>query len=224
LLDLPADPDDQGRNLSTTLVDVSSDAVDRQSPPIIFLRNSGTSARWVAAIDARYKLILSVSDDPWLFDNEQDPDELLNFYGRPGTKGVAQRLAKALREYGARVKDPYFEHQQIIVSLARVLGEPVPDDQANSQGYKSKWKGSRRWIGPDWWANPLTDWMLRNDAVTVVAAADLSDGSASAEVDGRRWQASGLSRIGHVKVLRHGPVYRRQYRTPGRAAPPDGAA
>jgi arylsulfatase A-like enzyme len=136
LLDLPADPDDQGRDLSATLVDVSSEVVDRSSPPIIFLRNSGTSARWVAAIDARYKLILSISDDPWLFDNEQDPDELLNFYGRPGTKGVAQRLAKALREYGARVKDPYFEHQQIIASLARVLGEPIPDDQVKHVGGK----------------------------------------------------------------------------------------
>lgn len=35
--------------------------------------------------------------------------------------------------------------------------------------YKANWSGTRTWIGPDWWANPLYDWSLRNGAVISVA-------------------------------------------------------
>jgi arylsulfatase A-like enzyme len=123
LLDLPADPNDQGIDLSDTFVDVTKDKTREQNPPIIFLRNSGTNAQWVAAVDHRYKLILSINDTPWLFDAEQDPDELLNFFRRPGTKEVAVRLAKALREYGSKHDDPYLQNPAIASSLASILGE-----------------------------------------------------------------------------------------------------
>lgn len=123
LLGLPPNPDDQGRNLATVLVDVSQQTIDSSGPPITFLRNAGESAGWVAAVDHRYKLILSVKDDPWLFDAEQDPDELLNFYRRPGTEGVAERLAAALRQYGIDNKDPFLDDKRISASLASVLGE-----------------------------------------------------------------------------------------------------
>jgi arylsulfatase A-like enzyme len=122
LLKLPSDPADQGRNLSAVLADASQAKTDNEHPPMTFLRNSGKSAAWVAAVDARYKLILSVNDDPWLFDAEQDPDELLNYYLRPGTAGVAERLAKALRDYGLANKDPYLSHPKISASLDEVLG------------------------------------------------------------------------------------------------------
>jgi arylsulfatase A-like enzyme len=123
LLDLPADPNDQGIDLSDTFVDVTTEKTREQNPPIIFLRNSGTNAQWVAAVDHRYKLILSINDTPWLFDAEQDPDELLNFFRRPGTKEVAVRLAKALREYGSKHDDPYLQNPAIASSLASILGE-----------------------------------------------------------------------------------------------------
>ena len=122
LLNLPANADDHGRNLSKTLADVSSAKTDAKNPPVAFLRNAGTKAQWVAAVDARYKLILSVNDVPWLFDAQQDPDELLNFYRRPGVEGVAKRLGKALQKYHVDNKDPFFEHPEIAASLAEVLG------------------------------------------------------------------------------------------------------
>lgn len=123
LLDLPSDPDDQGRNLATAFASDSSNQVETKNPPIIFLRNAGKTARWVAAIDHRYKLILSVNDVPWLFDSQQDPDELLNFYRRPGTRGVAERLAMALRDYGIENDDPFLKNAKIAASLAGVLGQ-----------------------------------------------------------------------------------------------------
>jgi arylsulfatase A-like enzyme len=120
LLGLPENKDDQGRNLSAILKDVPA-ADESAVLPVTFLRNSGTSAGWVAAVDHRYKLILSVNDEPWLFDREQDPDEVLNMYRRPGTEGVAERLAKAQQEYGRRTADPYFSNAKIEASLNEVL-------------------------------------------------------------------------------------------------------
>ena len=123
LLNLPSDANDQGRDLSKALADASQANGNAEEPATTFLRNSGKKARWVAAVDSRYKLILSVNDVPWLFDAEQDPDELLNFYRRPGNQGVAERLAKALRKYGKATKDPFLDEPAIAESLASVLGE-----------------------------------------------------------------------------------------------------
>ena len=85
----------QGRDLTESIRGESKSS----EPEVTFLRNAGTTAQWIAAVDARYKLVLSVSDRPWLFDIETDPDELLNFFGRPATEEVTQRLAQALKVY-----------------------------------------------------------------------------------------------------------------------------
>ena len=118
LLDLPADPGDQGRNVSKSLTGVSQ--VDEESS-VTFLRNAGTKPSWVAAIDTRYKLILSNKDEPWLFDAEQDPDELLNFYRRPGSEDISQKLGRALAEYRDRYSDPFFEDAKIAQSLRQIM-------------------------------------------------------------------------------------------------------
>jgi hypothetical protein len=36
--------------------------------------------------------------------------------------------------------------------------------------FASRWSGSRIWIGPEYWANPLTDWRLENGTVVAQAA------------------------------------------------------
>lgn len=102
----------QGRDLSQKI-----DKGEGQGGEIVFLRNAGTSANWVAAVDARYKLVLSVNDRPWLFDRESDPDELLNFFQRPGTKEITRRLADALQSYGKNHQDPFVDHPKIAASL-----------------------------------------------------------------------------------------------------------
>ena len=122
LLNLPADPNDQGRDLSTVLADVSKASDDNKELSITFLRNSGKSAQWVAAVDSRYKLILSINDVPWLFDAKEDPDELHNFYGKPETKAVSERLGEALKSYGVQKKDPHLDDKKIAAALAEVIG------------------------------------------------------------------------------------------------------
>ena len=106
----------QGRDLSDAFRGVSL-------PPeqMVFLRNAGLRAEWVAAIDDRYKLILSVTDRPWLFDSDDDPDELHNYYLRPNTREVTRRLAQGLREYQKASNDPFMQDPKIMESLERCL-------------------------------------------------------------------------------------------------------
>ena len=106
----------QGRDLSSRLKSPGAD-VDATT----FLRNAGTEANWLAAVDGRYKLIVSTKDQPWLMDLEADPDELLNFFGRPGTDGPTKRLAASLQEYAESTNDPFFLDQNIRLSVQRCL-------------------------------------------------------------------------------------------------------
>ena len=121
LLGLPSGSEDHGRNLSAVFSNVAAENVNQTQPPVTFLRNSGLQAGWLAAIDHRYKLIVSVNDEPWLFDRETDPDEVLNMYRRPGTEGVAERLATELLAYGQRVGDPHLNDARIASSLQDIL-------------------------------------------------------------------------------------------------------
>ncbi|MFY9255287.1 MAG: sulfatase [Fuerstiella sp.] len=123
MLGLPANAEDHGRDLSSILKNVSAAPTTVARQPLTFLRNAGKTAGWVAAVDSRYKLILSVNDEPWLFDKEQDPDEVLNFWRRPGTKEASVRLGKALREYGVSKNDPHLKNARIAESLAEVLSD-----------------------------------------------------------------------------------------------------
>ena len=82
-----------------------------------FLRNAGTKASWICVVDSRYKLVLSVNDRPWLFDSQQDPDELHNFFGRPGSEAVTRALAKALKSYSIESGDAFAKQLTIAKSL-----------------------------------------------------------------------------------------------------------
>jgi len=54
------------------------------------------SPNWAAALTQRYKFILSHQDIPWLIDMEDDPDEIINFYGREGYDDVSTTMKQAL--------------------------------------------------------------------------------------------------------------------------------
>lgn len=121
LLSLQADPNDHGRDLSKELADAGTAREQRKSAHVTFLRSGGMVSNWVAAIDDRYKLVLSVDDVPWLFDRAQDPDELVNFYGREETKRVSRRLGLALKQYAKDFDDPAFETTAIAAALGEIV-------------------------------------------------------------------------------------------------------
>jgi len=92
---------------------------------ISFMRSTGKPGAtngWLAAITQRYKLVVSTVDDPWLFDLEDDPDELVNFFGHPAYRRIAHELSAALLDYGRTHGDPYVELPGIKTDLAEAAG------------------------------------------------------------------------------------------------------
>ncbi|MFK8113152.1 MAG: sulfatase [Rubripirellula sp.] len=115
LLGFRAPPGTQGRDASSLLTGKSGDWKD-----ILFLRNAGRSAGWIAAVTDRYKLVVSVSDDPWLFDLESDPDELVNAIGSVDPS-VKIQLAAELMRYGKEFADPHFQNKKLSQELAELV-------------------------------------------------------------------------------------------------------
>jgi arylsulfatase A-like enzyme len=123
LAGLPSNPDDHGQDLSSELADGSKPLKNDAPIPVTFIRNSGKTAKWVAAVDDRFKLVVSTNDEPWLFDASKDPDELENYFGRRRTKEITRRLAKALQEYGRKFNDPHLKDKNISASIQNIVGE-----------------------------------------------------------------------------------------------------
>ena len=105
----------EGRNLSQLFV---TGQPGEAFEDVIFIRRAGVDkAGWVAAITDRYKLVLSPQDQPWLFDLERDPDELLNFYASPDHREVVRRLARAMARYGPTHQDPHLRDPKMVNDL-----------------------------------------------------------------------------------------------------------
>ena len=100
--------------------DASSDFLgeDREvhSDRIVYITNAG--GRWVAAVDSRYKLVLSPMDFPWLFDLKRDPDELINFYSDPEYKPVKERLKTELEKQMEQFGEPLLKEGTILYDTA----------------------------------------------------------------------------------------------------------
>jgi len=70
----------------------------------VYITNA--NKRWVAAVNNRYKLVLSPKDKPWLFDLKEDPDELTNFYNDPAYKKIGEALMTELYKQMAAYNEP----------------------------------------------------------------------------------------------------------------------
>jgi arylsulfatase A-like enzyme len=114
---------------------------------IAFLRGTGEVAGWVAAVSDRYKLIYSTHDDPWLFDLEQDPDELKNGFSDPANREVVRAMSKALAAYGKRVDDPRVAVEKVRGDLTWAIegeGPYVPTPAAKAPKKSRPGRGGRK--------------------------------------------------------------------------------
>ncbi len=105
--------------------DASSLLKGKPSPDwedITFLRSASNTPSWVAAVTNRFKLVISVADEPWLFDLQSDPDELNNHYEETGNAVVVKRLAEALLKYGADSNDPQLSDGPLLEQLKTLAG------------------------------------------------------------------------------------------------------
>jgi len=122
-------------------------AVDFQSPTkevvgdrIVYITNS--ASKWVAAASSRYKLVLSPSDDPWLFDLKKDPDEVINFYNNPEYKQVAEKFQTELIAQMKRYGEPALENKNLIYETGGVGSKKVHSGNyvVDSGGHQVKGK------------------------------------------------------------------------------------
>ncbi|QDV84694.1 sulfatase [Planctomycetes bacterium TBK1r] len=84
-----------GRDASPLLTAQSDVAWD----DVAIIQSSGLKPSWFAVITDRYKLVLSVSERPWLFDLKTDPDELKNSIDLDQNRDIVRQLAGRLRDY-----------------------------------------------------------------------------------------------------------------------------
>jgi len=140
----------EGRDASRLLVD--GKAPDNWAD-VTFMRSTGDEAGWLAAVTDRYKLIYSTAGDPWLFDLENDPDELVNSFIDSAHREVVRELSRQLAEYGQRYNDPRIANAKIKADLAwavegagpYVSTPPAkPAKNPKAAGKRKKGRGNRQ--------------------------------------------------------------------------------
>ena len=107
LMEVPISKMAQGRDVSQLF---TTGSAPENWDDVIFIRGTGQrdnkpDINWLAAVTDRYKLIYSPKDDPWLFDLEEDPYELINHYQDPRYKITISELSKSIIEYGEKYND-----------------------------------------------------------------------------------------------------------------------
>jgi arylsulfatase A-like enzyme len=135
---------DEGRDCSALLTDGEAPA---DWNDIIFMRGTGEEEGWVAAVTRRYKLVYSTRDAPWLFDLEEDPDELINSFADPRYRSTVRTLSKQLRDYGTTWKDPRVANPRIQADLTWAIegtGAYVSSGPASYQTPQAKQRKVQR--------------------------------------------------------------------------------
>ena len=88
-----------------------------------FIRSTSAGKPWLCAVSDRYKLVYSDMGDPWLFDLEKDPDEMINFFSDPKSKPTVSGMTSQLQNYCKLQKDPFADLPQIKLAMDKVLGK-----------------------------------------------------------------------------------------------------
>ncbi|EMI18956.1 sulfatase family protein [Rhodopirellula maiorica SM1] len=115
----------EGRDASGVLTGKTQSDLDE----VAILQSSGLKPSWFAVINDRFKLVFSVSEQPWLFDLEKDPHELKNSIDVTDNQKVVRSMAAALRDYVAK-QDVNFVHSKIDQQLRDLLGDDAAADDA----------------------------------------------------------------------------------------------
>lgn len=111
-----------GRNFSKILTNPN---LEKNWNDITFVRNGGSAKKpkWVAAITSRYKLVLSMTDTPWLIDMQKDPNEVINFISKPEYESIIKELALQLKDYGITQTDPFLKDTKMADDLISFISK-----------------------------------------------------------------------------------------------------
>jgi len=121
LMEIPTAGEEEGRDASTLFM---TGQAPEDWQDIAFFRGTGSSDKnWLAAVTQRYKVVYSPNDDPWLFDLQSDPDELINYYQDPACEDIVRNLAQLILDYGVRYRDARIEEPSIQAALISAAAE-----------------------------------------------------------------------------------------------------
>lgn len=109
LMDIKTDVKFHGLN---TADDFTAPGREVESDRIAYFAEANGS--WVAAVNNRYKLVVSTREAPWLFDLQDDPDEVVNFYNAKGYKKISGNMMKELKCQLELYKEPALRHGKLI--------------------------------------------------------------------------------------------------------------
>jgi len=104
IMGMPQIPDSHGQNAAQDFLSKEQKITDDR---ITYVTSAGS--QWITAVDNRYKLVLSIKDDPWLFDLQEDPDELINFYKEEKYAAVISKMQAELLRQMKLYQDPIAE-------------------------------------------------------------------------------------------------------------------
>ncbi|MEO1999265.1 MAG: sulfatase-like hydrolase/transferase, partial [Planctomycetaceae bacterium] len=107
LMNVSHDLSVDGRDASGLLTGKSA-----QWDDIAFVRST-PRAFWLSAVTERYKLVFSSTDQPWLIDLKQDPNEINNLFGEKRHTALIRQLTAQLSAYAKQHRDPYADHPRI---------------------------------------------------------------------------------------------------------------
>ena len=116
LLDIAVPHPVDGRDASSLFTGGAKDWDD-----IAFIRSTSTKTPWLCAVSAKYKLVYSSVDDPWLIDLHNDPQEVTNIFSQEAHRALIVEMTRKLRAYAQEHNDPYIRNPEIRRSVQRVL-------------------------------------------------------------------------------------------------------
>ncbi len=105
--------EEEGRDASALFL---SDKTPTGWKDVGFMRGTGEKT-WLAAVTDRYKLVVSPFADPWLFDLEEDADEMKNFFGSAPHRETIRDLSRELLAYGQKFGDPVMTSNAVQTDL-----------------------------------------------------------------------------------------------------------
>jgi arylsulfatase A-like enzyme len=90
--------------------------------------NRPNGKSWFGAFTSKHKLVLSASDPPGFFDLEKDPSELSNKFKASGHRDEIRRLAKSLKAYGEKYREPHMASKAVKADLEWAISARVAYD------------------------------------------------------------------------------------------------
>jgi len=118
LLGIKGGGNEEGRDASKLLI---KGHVKGWKDVAFFRQSSSKGKGWLTVVSDRYKLVYNTWGSPWLFDLEQDPDELDNFYSNPNYREVIHDMAKSLQKYAEDYNDPYYDNSHIKAEVEKAM-------------------------------------------------------------------------------------------------------